>query len=238
MEAQELPKTQNFDLYEPGEGSRMEFRLIYNGPLPPEKWSYKQEYARAIDKHKLRKHFHLQLRELWKKHPDLSVQAETLFLVYENPRRIVVVPASLRPPTAKTWIDVIADDHTRCGGRFVPLISKTGGFTCSLDITFLRRGGPGDLVSSGGDIDSRMKVLLDGLTMPQQVQELGGLPITEDENPFFVLLGDDSLISSMAVTTDRLLTPVEPEEKINDVHIVVRVTVVNPGAIFAGGRLV
>jgi hypothetical protein len=49
----------------------MEFRLTYKGRLPAEKWSYNVEYARAEDKHRLRKHFHLQLRELWKVHPNL-----------------------------------------------------------------------------------------------------------------------------------------------------------------------
>ena len=63
-------------------------------------------------------------------------------------------------PNVKTWIEHIADDHERCGGRFVPLVSKAGGFTCALEILFLRRDNPGHIISSGGDIDNRMKVYL------------------------------------------------------------------------------
>jgi len=142
-------------------------------------------------------------------------------------------------PKAKTWVEHVADDHQRCGGRFVPLVSKSGGFTCSLEILFLRRDNPGHLIASGGDIDNRIKVLFDGLRMPDTVAELGGLPIDSDENPFFCLLEDDSLITNVTVTTDRLLTPQEtPEERIHDVHLVIHATVVNPSALFTGNRLV
>ena len=58
-------------------------------------------------------------------------------------------------------------NHIVCNGnRFVPLVSKAGGFTCSLDILFLRRDDPEGPIESGGDIDNRLKVLLDGLRMP------------------------------------------------------------------------
>ena len=121
---------------------------------------------------------------------------------------------------AKTWLEHIADDHQRCGGRFVPLISNAGGFTCSLSILFLRRDNPGNLVENGGDIDNRIKVLLDGLRMPETVNQLGGFPIDADEDPFFCLLEDDKLITSISVTTDRLIIPKRSDENINDVMLV------------------
>jgi len=215
----------------------VEFRLIYRGSLPPEKWSYTDQYARAEDKHKLRKHFHPQLRELWKQHPDLRRMAKQQFNVEGTglARRIVPV---VQGQVGKTWLEYIADSWPRLGTRFVPLVSQQGEFTCSLDILFLRRGHPGDLIDSHGDIDSRIKVLLDGLRMPEQVQELGGLPIEADENPFYCLLSDDRLVTSITVTTDRLLPPLETEDRINDVVLIIHVIVNNPGAIFAGGRLV
>jgi hypothetical protein len=70
------------------------------------------------------------------------------------------------------------------------------------------------LVSSNGDIDNRIKVLLDGLQMPKDPSQLGGLAID---------------------STDR---PESPYEAIADVHLVIHVQVENPSAIFAGGRLV
>src|ERR1019366_1365691 len=139
---------------------------------------------------------HKQIRELWKQHPNLQEQSESLFYIttmpsyrggWPGPDVRQIVPVSPQSPASKatnvkTWIEHIADDHQRCGGRFVPLVSKTGGFTCSLDILFLRRDNPGYLIASGGDIDNRIKVLLDGLRMPETVSDLGGLPIDADEN--------------------------------------------------------
>ena len=241
VEEVQLPKTETFNYYKAEEGTTVEFRLIYQGPLPPERDDGRRESARAWDKHKLRKHFHLQLRELWKQHPDLHRQAQTKFLRIHKPPYGVQVEYA-RPPEqagAKTWIDHIADDHIVCNGnRFVPLVSEVGGFTCSLDILFLRRDNPGSLIRHGGDIDSRIKVLFDGLKMPIQVSELGGWPIDADENPFFVLLEDDKLVTNVTVTTDRLIVPQKADEDVNDVLLVTHVTVVNPSAIFTGGRLV
>jgi hypothetical protein len=230
----------------------MEFRLIYQGPLRSEGGSDKGPYGRAKDKHLLRKHFHSQMRELWKQNPDLKKQAETGFVVtitppnqafYPGPNVRIIRPAipgmkADQPYRVKTWVEHVADNHQCCGGRFVPLISEAGGFTCSLDILFLRRDNPGNLVESGGDVDNRIKVLLDGLRKPKSLAELGGLPIDTDEDPFFCLLEDDKLITSISITTDRLIVPQKAAEDIHDVLLVIHATMVNPSAVFAGDRLV
>ena len=170
-------------------------------------------------------------------------RARLIWKSFHDPRRALVVEPFHQRGTAKatdvkTWIEHIADDHQRCGGRFVPLISKRGGFTCALDILFLRRDNPGYVISSGGDIDNRIKVLFDGLRMPSVVTELGGLPLDVDENPFYCLLEDDNLITQVSVTTDRLLTPQDSDERLHDVFLIIHVTVVNPSALFVAGRLV
>ena len=237
-------------------GCKVEFRLIYQGSLPSEKCEDKLVvgsggYGRAKDKHRLRKHFHLQLRELWQQHPDLRSQAERRFILLTTPfnqvsepgpnvRQIVPATGTLKDvANAKTWLEHIADSHIRCNGnRFVPLISKAGGFTCDLNILFLRRDNPGSLINNLGDIDNRIKVLLDGLRLPVDVKELGGYAIEQDEDPFFCLLEDDALITSLTVTTDRLIIPMKAEENISDILLVIHVTMVNPSAVFAGNRLV
>lgn len=232
----------------------MDFRLIYKGPLPAEAASGDRakgkRIGRAKEKQIVRKQFHKQLRELWKQHPDLREQSESKFVVMTTPHNMVsypgpgvrqIMPAvgNLRThPDAKTWVEHIADSHQGCGGRFVPLVSKAGGFTCSLEILFLRRDNPGHLIASGGDIDNRIKVLFDGLRMPNTVAELGGIPLEQDEDPFFCLLEDDNLITSVSVTTDRLLIPQDSNEKLHDVHLIIHATVLNPSALFAGNRLV
>ena len=210
----------------------MEFYLTYKGQLRAEG----KGGGRSREKQLLRKEFHKQLRELWQQHPDLRRQAGSKFIREPNRGRILV--AHDGQPEAKTWVEHIADDHQKCGGRFVPLVSKVGGFTCSLEILFLRRDNPGHIIASGGDIDNRIKVLFDGLRMPDTETELGGLPLDSDENPFYCLLEDDSLITNVSVKTDRLISPLNLGEKIHDVFLLIHVTMVNPSAIFVGNRLV
>ncbi len=250
----DLPRTDIFNFHKSEEllDDPMEFRLIYKGPLPPERWEDERAgrpAGRAKDKHDLRKYFHPQLRELWQKDPALRRQAESWFLIYTTPRNQVdfpgpgvrqIVPVMPNYPGAKRFIDHIADDHVRFDGkRFIPLISKAGGFSCALDILFLRRDSPGNLIANGGDIDNRIKVLLDGLRMPSDVKELGGYEIDPvEENPFYCLLEDDRLISKISVTTDRLIVPQNTEEEVHNVELVIHVTMVNPELVFAGGRLV
>ena len=231
----------------------MEFRPIYKGPLPAEKYKDKGTsgsgaVGKAEAKHGLRKYFHLQLRELWQQDPGLREQATTYFhrsvtpqnyADYPGPGVVQFRPAMPGAPGAKKYIDLLADANVAFNNhRFVPLVSEKGGFTCSLDILFLRRDDPGSLVGNQGDIDNRMKVLFDGLRMPTRVEELGGLPIDADKDPFFTLLEDDRHITKVSVTTDRLITPLGPNEKIGDVLLVIHVTMVNPISVFAGGRLV
>jgi hypothetical protein len=100
-----------------------------------------------------------------------------------------------------------------------------------LDILFLRRDGPGSLIKSGGDIDNRLKVLFDGLRMPQGSEELCGDSPCQDEDPFYCLLEDDKLISKVQVETNWLLTPQGQGERIHDVHLIIRVkTIMTEGS--------
>ena len=241
----DLPRTETLHFYDPeGNGDRMDFRLIYRGSLPSAGSGRKG--ARVKEKHTIRKHFHRQLRELWKQHPHLRDLSKSRFVVTTTPDNWVsypgpgvrqISPADPLSTTGKTWLEHMADDHQRCGTRWVPLVRKAGEFTCSLDILFLRRDSPGSLIDPGGDIDNRIKVLFDGLKMPETVSDLGDIPLESDEDPFFCLLEDDSLITSVSITTDRLLTPQESDENIHDVCLIIHATVLNPAALFAGNRL-
>jgi len=82
------------------------------------------------------------------------------------------------------------------------------------------------MFNAAGDIDGRVKTLLDGLRMPQQPIEIpkGERP-SADEDPFYVLLEDDSLIYELNVQTDRLYTPLAAKENVRDVVAVIRVRI-------------
>ncbi len=90
---------------------------------------------------------------------------------------------------------------------------------CALDILMLRNGPPGKVRT---DIDNRLKTLFDALQMPNSDQ-LGGKTPEPGQDPFYVLLADDRLITRVAVTSDMLLEPVEGVE--DAVRLVIDVNV-------------
>lgn len=171
----------------------MEFRLVYEGPLESA-----ANDPRPKLKHAIRRVFHKQLRQIW------NTDGGLVALGPEFERQL-------------------ADNYSRCGYRFVPLAWKAYRLACSLDILFLRREMPGEIVKHGGDIDGRLKTLFDALQIPQSCNQI---PLPEEgENPFYCLLEDDHLITGFQVTTDRLLRPPRDGEGVNDVMLVIRVKV-------------
>ena len=108
------------------------------------------------------------------------------------------------------------------GIQFVPLVMK-GAFVCDLWIELLRRDMPGTIFS-GGDLDARLKTLLDGLRLPLSAQEVHGFSATgdPDKDRCLCLLADDSLITKVEIATHRLLRSARPGEQSTDVEIRIR----------------
>ncbi len=70
-------------------------------------------------------------------------------------------------------VDVIADQYHEFGYRFVPLVREEISLLCSVGILFLRRDIPGSLLSAG-DIDNRIKTVIDTLRRPRNATRTGG----------------------------------------------------------------
>ncbi len=123
--------------------------------------------------------------------------------------------------------------YERGGILFVPLINELFGLVCTLDILFLRRDKPGAIVTKGGDIDNRVKTLIDALRVPKHADEMRGSP--DAVSPLFCLMADDALITELSVVTDRLLTPAsDSAHPDSDVHLIIRVAVKVPVDTFDG----
>ena len=167
-------------------GTAMELTLIYRGPL--------KANGDAREKHRIRRDLSKQLAQLWK-HPPLSHCANTLLLDIEDPVTVSVI-------------------QTVGAFKFASLVCSQLSMFAELSITWLRPHSPGALIAEGGDIDNRLKTLFDALRMPHNESEIpsGGVPL-EDENPFHCLLEDDGLITSVSVSTDRLLEPDLPSSE-------------------------
>jgi hypothetical protein len=108
--------------------------------------------------------------------------------------------------------------------EFVPLISEKLTHVAELHITFLTPEEPGRLVTQGGDLDNRLKTLLDALRCPKNIGELpANCTPTADETPFLCLLEDDALISALSITTDRLLrSPENPSNVVLLIQVIPR----------------
>ena len=204
----------------------MEFRLTYEGPL----MGSSATNPRAKHKHELRKVFHKQLRRLWEVNPMLAnwlafADPPEPKLDWENLDLKKSMAESLAAHPKRS--EELADQYKRCGYRFVPLVIPELRFLCGIEVLFLRPAVPGGVMRSA-DLDNRLKTLFDALRMPQSVPELGGYDEpSEDENPFFVLTSDDSLITHVSIETDMLLEPLPNKEMIDDhdARLVITVTV-------------
>ena len=174
----------------------MEFTLVYRGPL--------KANGKPKDKQAIRRVFHEQLRELWK-HPPLNDPTP--------PDEIVTCDANTQK---------LPRVHETGEFEFAPLVTQKLHMIAELKITMLRPGPPGWIIGAGGDIDNRLKTLLDSLKMPKEVSEIpkGDLP-GDNETPFYCLLEDDGLVTKLSVDTEQLL---EKPESPKFVHLLVHVT--------------
>lgn len=176
------------------------------------------------DKHRIREYLYPQMKKLWDIEPLKSCKSQFLG-IYDSQSVLIEID----------------------GITFAPLVSKKHKFICQLDITMLWPEEQGVISKVGGDIDNRLKTLFDALQCPD-VNQIK--PVKErfaDKQPFFCLLENDKLITSVNIKTHTLLRSVDQtdvsnicvhkkleEEKLNDkecetnvsvlIHVVVKTT--------------
>lgn len=93
----------------------------------------------------------------------------------------------------RLWATSLAAKHATFGFNFVPLVTQELDLICGLDILFLRPDRPGSIWK--GDIDNRIKTLLDALALPLPSDDYNLRTPEADEQPFFCLLEEDKLIT-------------------------------------------
>jgi hypothetical protein len=112
---------------------------------------------------------------------------------------------------------------------FIPLVRDSIGLVCSLDILFLRSGPKGN-VYKAGDLDNRIKTLLDALRVPS-AGEINATALDrykETKRQMYTLLEDDKFVTGLNVKTAQLLNPPGVSEREVRMVIDVDVRVIHP----------
>jgi hypothetical protein len=204
-----LPPLEDDPSWEP----LMRFRLTYEGELRPSQRDPQdgQREPLAMHKQKIRKEFHGQLKQQWQTNAFLKGSRVEKGELHIRPGQITgalgVGYVGVGPRAGIPLIDYITSNFNRDGYRFAPLVCEDFSLLCSLNVLFLRRDFPAGVISAG-DLDNRIKTLIDALRMPHGANELKGNETPDAaEDPFFCLLEDDDLVTDLTVETGMLLDP-------------------------------
>jgi len=105
------------------------------------------------------------------------------------------------------------------------LVNEDFGLTCGLEVLLFQHGHLEGVFSSG-DLDNRIKTLIDGLKKPQKMNAFGEYQKpSRGESPFYCLLEDDSLVSAFSVKSDQLYPINKKERNEHYVKAVLSVTI-------------
>jgi hypothetical protein len=199
----------------------MKFTLTYEGEL--------RSNADFKQKWEIRKHFDPQLRELWKIDPALCSVVENRHIPpnqefirvekhHQSPlnttRKSKVAGAKLTKERLDLCAPIVIKNR-----KFTPLVRDTFALKCVLKIKFLRKEEPGKLYQ-GGDLDNRIKTLLDALSIPNRDQIVEDTTIAD---PIYCLLEDDRLVTGLEIETHRLLK--NPDASKHTVQLLIEVDV-------------
>lgn len=164
----------------------MKFLLIYDGRLKGK--------APAVEKNFIREALDRQMRLLWNQPPLDSYKHYLPGGQQENASPFIFPP----PVTSPSCPSCIC------------LVTSKAFFIAEVNITLLRPDPPGSFVHSG-DIDNRMKTLIDALRRPKTPEEFKLNKGEKFLDHLYCVLEDDNLISRLSVSTERLLVPVEDQ---------------------------
>ncbi len=186
-------------------GYRMEFRLTYAGKLLSHRDDGKLP-QRSLHVHDIRREFQKQLRMVWAEHPALKARLDNW----------------------KQHNKLDEQIFTAEGFHWFPMVTERNYLVCALNILMLRPGPPAQVVH---DVDNRLKTIFDALRKAKGPLELGlntpsGKQVPSlDEDPFYVLLENDNLITHVSVTSDMLLEPIKNVSDDTAVRLVIDVVI-------------
>lgn len=196
----------------------MRFHLIYHGKLPAS-----ANKAKPDDVRRIREEISPQLEYLWHTHHALRSLSEQAAV--KRPASGVtrlgtnLTPRELAEHYPSEYEYLAGQIHVR-DKAYIPVIRESLSLSCELSILFLRQEEAGRLVTQGGDLDGRIKCLLDALRMPSPDEQERSPP---NLDRIFCLMQGDELVSRLDVETDRLLFPQTTHQ--HEVHLTIEVSI-------------
>jgi hypothetical protein len=163
----------------------MQFRVFYEGHL--------KANADNPTKWSIRGQLEPQFRQLWQQAPLAGIAK------YQDP--------TYQPRDCYVGVQ-------RGAIECVPIVSTKLRVRAELDILLLTSTPPGEIIGAGGDLDNRLKTLLDALTIPDPNQKPPTSFAPQPDNRVYCLLEDDKLVTRLTVETDRLLSIPERDPKV------------------------
>ena len=92
---------------------------------------------------------------------------------------------------------------TVMGQKFVSVANQSLRTAVELDVLLLSRQGP----RASGDMDNRLKTLIDGLTCPANPQQMQGFQPPDGGGPMYCLAEDDVRVKRVGVDSRRWFNP-------------------------------
>lgn len=196
--------------------SVMKFTLMFEGHLPSNGSPKKQQL--------IREYIHPQLGEMWNTHPSLKTLTKQRHVTAQSAGLPLNLVQDQYGNRRHLDVDLCSPIEKR-GISFLPIVRQELFLKCSLSIMFLRKEEPGKIFH-GGDLDNRIKTLLDALTVPQNIEQVCDPNIPD--RPICCLLANDALITGLDIQTKRLLGRSNDKKTNVTLIIDVDVRVANP----------
>jgi hypothetical protein len=122
---------------------------------------------------------------------------------------------------SEVGLEVFMFKHKVRGLTFLPLVTFPMEAHCYLAIRFGRPARPGSIFFGKGDIDGRIKTVVDALRMPHQDTELPEDAGGDEYN--LCLLADDNLVTRLSITSYQLLTGYDRDSYVDlDIDVTIR----------------
>lgn len=190
----------------------MELTLTFRGRLP----ASQAGVSKAGATNAIRQHFSVQLEKKFREMPTFVHNSQDI-------AKAKLVDGRVIWDEPKGKHDLCFCDVEAFGGIYRSIVGSHSGLACHLDVEVWAREARGVLMADG-DLDNRLKTLIDSLAMPRHQSQLGGM-VSPRGDLTFCLLEDDSQVTRLSVRVERWDEPPNANGSLSEVQVRVRANI-------------